>query len=196
MGRPDLTEVRTAEILDAMGRCVARHGLDGTSLEMVAAEAGMKRSILRHYVGNRDDLIIALAGRVTDQYHEQLDAVIDSLPEEGRLEKLLEFFFPASQRQSTESLLLMESLIAASEAYPRIREMMFGYVERLISSTADQLRTVHADARPVQCWHVAFGIVSMCFNYESLLPLKPPPKYSRSAKDCCRRLIDSLAEEG
>ena len=54
MGRPDLTEVRTAEILDAFERCVARFGLEGSSLERDAEEAGMKRSILRHYIGNRN----------------------------------------------------------------------------------------------------------------------------------------------
>lgn len=193
MGRPDLTEVRTAEILDAMERCVARHGLDGTSLEMVAEEAGMKRSILRHYIGNRDDLIIALATRVTDKYHEQLDAMIDSLPDEGRVDALLEFYFPTKQRHTTESLLVVEALIAASENFPRIREMMFGYVDRLVSSAAEQLRLEFPDTKPAECWNVAFGIVSACFNYESLLPLKLPPKYSRAAKDCSRRLIASLS---
>ena len=60
MGRPNLTEVRTAEILDAFERCVARYGLEGSSLERVAEEAGVKRSILRHYIGNRDEMITGL----------------------------------------------------------------------------------------------------------------------------------------
>ena len=41
MGRPNLTEVRTSEILDAFERCVARFGLEGSSLERVAEEAGI-----------------------------------------------------------------------------------------------------------------------------------------------------------
>ena len=35
-----------------------------SSLEKVADQAGMKRPIIRHYVGNRDDLILALTERV------------------------------------------------------------------------------------------------------------------------------------
>lgn len=193
MGRPDLTEVRTAEILDAMERCVARHGVAGTSLEMVAEEAGMKRSILRHYIGNRDDLVIGLAERVTGKHHQHFDEFIDGLPDEDRIAKLMEFYFPAShRRQSTSALLVVEALIAASEDYPRVRELVFGYVDRLVSTTSGLLRADFPNASRAQCWNVAFGIVSMCFNYESLLPLKLPPKYGRAAKDVCQRLIESL----
>ena len=38
MGRPSLTEVRTVEILDAFERCVARYGLEGSSLERIAED--------------------------------------------------------------------------------------------------------------------------------------------------------------
>ena len=192
MGRPNLTEVRTAEILDAMQACVAKHGLAGTSLEMVAETAGMKRSILRHYIGNRDDLILALANRVADSYHDDLDAMVESLADGRRIDGILEYLFPTTQRQTTESLLLLDSLIAASDEYPRIRELMFGYVERLISCVSEQLKITYPDASANDCWNVAFGVVSMCFNYESLLPLKLPPKYNRAAKDCCERLMGTL----
>ena len=72
MGRPNLTEIRSAEILDAFERCVARYGLEESSLERVADEAGMKRSILRHYVGNREDLVQGLAERVVTKYRQNL----------------------------------------------------------------------------------------------------------------------------
>ena len=85
MGRPDLTETRTTEILDAFERCVGRYGLDGSSLERIAEEAGMKRSILRHYVGNRTDLIHALTDRVVAGYRSQLQAFMDTLTDDGRI---------------------------------------------------------------------------------------------------------------
>ena len=79
MPRPDLTEQRTAEILDAFERCIVRHGLDGSSLEKIGEEAGMKRPILRHYVGNREALVMALAERVIDAIDATRLAVIDTL---------------------------------------------------------------------------------------------------------------------
>ncbi|MEM7233345.1 MAG: helix-turn-helix domain-containing protein, partial [Planctomycetota bacterium] len=72
MPRRDLTKERTEQILDALERCVVHFGLGGTSLERIAEEAEMKRSILRHYVGNRDDLIVAMAERLAARYRRQL----------------------------------------------------------------------------------------------------------------------------
>ena len=59
MARPSLANTRREEILDALERCLARRGLEGTTLESVAAEAGVARPVIRHYFGNRDVLLKA-----------------------------------------------------------------------------------------------------------------------------------------
>ncbi len=51
-GRPSRTEERRLEILEAFGRCVARSGLEATTLEDVAREAGLQRAMIRHHVGD------------------------------------------------------------------------------------------------------------------------------------------------
>ncbi|MEM7479305.1 MAG: TetR/AcrR family transcriptional regulator, partial [Planctomycetota bacterium] len=94
MGRPNLAEVRKVEILDAFERCVARFGLEGSSLEHIADEAGMKRSILRHYIGNRDDLVEALAGRVVQKYRGYVDCFVESVSSKNRVNQLIDFLFP------------------------------------------------------------------------------------------------------
>jgi AcrR family transcriptional regulator len=68
MGRPSVAEERVTTILAATGRCIARHGIDGTTLEKVAAESGMSRSHVRHYVGNRADLIALFRSRILERY--------------------------------------------------------------------------------------------------------------------------------
>ena len=79
MGRPSLAEQRKEEILDAFGRCVAKFGLEGSSLEKIAEEAGMRRSILRHYLGNRDEMVIALAKKVIGEYRSSTKAFLKDL---------------------------------------------------------------------------------------------------------------------
>ena len=79
MPRPSLKEQRTEEILDAFERCIHRVGLSGSSLEVIAEEAGMKRSILRHYIGNRDDILEALAARTISRYQSETDELMDYL---------------------------------------------------------------------------------------------------------------------
>lgn len=192
MGRPDLTEVRTAEILDAFERCVGRFGLEGSSLERVAEEAGMKRSILRHYVGNRDDLIHALAKRVVAKYREHLQAFVDSTTDDGRVDEILSYLLPDQPIETGESLLVVESLIAAGASYPDIRQLMFDYIDDLVNTITQQLRLAYPQATRKESWEVAYGVTSICFNQESLTPLQLPPRYLRAARNTALRLIETL----
>jgi AcrR family transcriptional regulator len=68
MGRPSVAAERTGQILDAVGRCVARFGLEGLTLEQVAAEAGLSRSHVRHYVGNKAELVARFRTRLVERY--------------------------------------------------------------------------------------------------------------------------------
>lgn len=194
MGRPDLTKERTAQILDAFALCVARYGLEGSSLERVAEEANVKRSILRHYVGNRDDLIIALAERVVAKYRQYTLALLGALPERGRITKLIDFFFPDQPIETADSVLVVEALISAADQYPRIQELMTEYIDELVGITAGQLRQEFPDATRQQSWSVAYGVVCICFNQESLISLHLPKKFLEAARFSARRLIASLGE--
>ncbi len=195
MGRPDLTQIRKAEILDAFEVCVARFGLDGSSAERIAEQAGMKRSILRHYIGNRDDLVIALAERVVGKYQQELDKLIEGLCPEHRVGGLIEFFFPAKSSGSTADVLVLEALIAASETYPEVRELVYGYIDGLVQAVAKQLSLAFPKAKKTECWSVAYGVISICFNQESLTPMGLPPKYLKAARSTAQVLVDSLDRE-
>ena len=192
MGRPKLTEIRTVEILDAFERCVARYGLEGSSLERVAEEAGMKRSILRHYIGNRDEMIVALAERVVGKYRQAFQDFLDQTTNKNRPKQLLSYFFPDSPVESTEDILVVEALIAASEQNSQVRSLMFSYVDGLVGDLSKQLRVAFPNASSQKCWSVAYGVVSICFNQESLSPMRLPPKYLRAARSCSEALIYSL----
>jgi len=194
MGRPDLTEVRTIEILDAFEHCVAHHGLEGSSLERVAEEAGMKRSILRHYIGNRDDLINALAERVVMNFRTGLQEFFTEAAELDRVDRVLAFLFPNQPSGSTESILVVESLIAAGDKYPNVRMLMLTYVEDLIQQISKELAVAYPAATNQRRWAVAYGLVSICFNQESLAPLELPGKYLKAARTSARILIQSLED--
>lgn len=64
-GRPSVQDQRRKQIIDAFIESVATKGLEQTSLEDVADTAGMQRAALRHFVGNRDDLIHAAIVEIT-----------------------------------------------------------------------------------------------------------------------------------
>ena len=192
MGRPSLADQRTEEILDAFERCVAAFGLEGSSLDRIAAEAGMKRSILRHYVGNRAELILALTDRVIEKYERQFEMYLESVEERSPTERLMGFLFPARSRSSTESILVIESLIAVAATNQEVRQKLKGYIARLVERSASLLKHAHPAASRQRCWAVAYGVISICFNQESLTPLNFPPRYLKAAKASAEVLINSL----
>ncbi len=194
MGRPNLAETRTIEILDAFERCVATYGLEGSSLERVAEEAKMKRSILRHYVGNRRDLIQALTERVVMKYKASLNEYLEATAGESPVKQLLGFLFPNTTASSTESVMVVESLIAAADTYPEVSQLMTEYIDGLTHQSAALLKQEFAGTSHQKCWSVAYGLICLCFNQESLTPLQLPAKYTKAAKSCAEVLIDSLRE--
>ena len=80
MPRPSVKDQRREEILTAFARCVALYGVEGATLEKIAAEAGIARPAVRHFVGNRDELVEALTAHVKKDYTEKVDQLFAYLP--------------------------------------------------------------------------------------------------------------------
>lgn len=51
---------KSAEILNAFTRNVARHGYDGTSFTVIAAELGISRGLIAHHFGTKERLLATL----------------------------------------------------------------------------------------------------------------------------------------
>ena len=93
MPRPSQKDERTEEILDAFERCLPRYGLEGTTLEQVAHEAGVQRTIIRHYIGNRDALWAALVTRYLKKSRSDLREFVEALPDANRARTAIEWLF-------------------------------------------------------------------------------------------------------
>ena len=78
-GRPTNRDERHKQVMHALVRCVARFGLDGATLSQVAEEAGLARPLIRHHIGNREDMIAALTDFVLKTFAEQTEAMVDAL---------------------------------------------------------------------------------------------------------------------
>lgn len=196
MPRRDLTQERTAQILDSFERCVVERGLGGTSLEDVAAKAGVKRSIIRHYIGNRDELVSAMALRYTERFVSELNLLAGAATGARRMKVLLSAFFPGTPSTSGSDVVLVEALIAAADEYPDVAKLMTKLVRRTVETTRDVLQAEYPQADKSDVWEVAYGVVGISFNQESLVQLSLPPRFGRAALGAARRLISSLGSSG
>ena len=190
MPRRDLTNERTDQILDAFERCILRYGLESSSLEKVADEAGMKRPIIRHYVGNRKDLIVALTERFIENYRVQTNRLLTALGDTNRVGKLLKLLFSSSDQSTAETVLLYENLILLASREEAIRERLSEWTTEFVSLIRRELVEEYPDSKGHR--DVAWGVVSIYYNHVSLMPLNLSDRSTGNSLSTAKRLVATL----
>ncbi len=193
MARPSKKEERTEEILQAFRRCIAIYGLEGSTLERIAEEAGLKRSLVRHFVGNREDLVEKLAERVIKESDAQWSIFLAYLPPTDTSTYLLDGLFD-KQHSDPEYVLVIESLIFAAGRDDVLREKMQRWMKRFTDDVTAILRQDFPLADDNELAAISFGIISLYFNLDSLAPLAMSDIYRQPAREAAERLIQTLKQ--
>ena len=191
MPRPSLKEQRTQEILDAFERCLPRYGLEGTSLEHVAEEAGVKRTIIRHYVGNRDQLLSALLARYLERSRASLDSFIEALPAEHRARTAVEWLFDPNYSDAG-MVQVANALIAAAAENEVLAAEMQAWLEDFVARLEQVFADDYPDADPATVAAVAAGVTGIYFNVEALYPLGNVSALAAASKSAAILLIETL----
>ena len=191
MARPSKKAERTEEILKAFRHCVAHYGLEASTLERVAEVSGLQRSLVRHYVGNRDDLVQQLAERVIEESNHQWQEFIKLLPEKNTTQYFIEYLF-SEYDSDPDYVLVMASLIFAAGRNSPLQNLMRDWIQNYTNEYVGLLRGDYPDASDKQLEAVAFGLVSLYFNLDSLSPLNLGTDYRESAKEAALRLVSTL----
>ncbi len=165
-----------------------RYGVEGTTLDQVAKQAGLARPLIRHNVGNRDDLLAATMERFVKRSEEATRAFIDALPAEGTLETMIEWLFDPSEPDS-RTVLLSSALIAAGANDPGLAGTMRQWTRDFVQSLAEVVRKARPGADEGAVEAVAAGIASAYFTAESVTPIGP----MSDLRGACRQAADRLA---
>ena len=104
MASPRVGTESSEQILAAFEACVIRNGFAKTTLADVAAETGQQWTLVRYFVGNREDMIGALIDRLLDRAEAQLQAI----PECDSIERALTLHFDHVFDDPTTNALIME----------------------------------------------------------------------------------------
>ncbi len=192
MGRPSLQDQRTAEILNAYQVCVARHGLDGATQERIAEQAGVKRTLLRHYLGNKEEMVEALIKHVVARFDAETDQMIASLPERERPKALLDILFGPLGVTEKASVLTINALGAASDRFPKARTGLLAAIDRMQTAVGVELNNHYPDAGNEKCRVAAFGICQLYFSIDSLMMLDPPASWLDQAREAANIHLQAL----
>jgi AcrR family transcriptional regulator len=170
MPRPDMSEERKAQILDAATSVFARHGLSDARMDDIARESGVSKGGLYLYYKSKDALIAALLRRFFTLEMRGVRAVIDGKGTVSeRLFAMTEMFAADLDRLSLVMPLTLEFYAIAGrqrEVRQFLNEMLAEY--RAALSRAIQSGVASGEFRPVAASEVALTIIAL---YEGLLVL-------------------------
>lgn len=193
MARPSLAAIRREQILDALERCLARDGIEGTSLESVAAEAGVRRPIIRHYFGNRDALLAAAVERSLAAYRSDLEVALRAMPGDGRLAAFLDYLFLGRFVGNPERERIFRALFAAVDdaatqrllraTYRRFEDVCFAALR------ADVRRPSAAAVRGA-----AYAIACLAEQNAGFLAIGFPRSRARAARRAASAIVRDLEE--
>jgi AcrR family transcriptional regulator len=171
MARPSMAGQRREEILDALQMCILEKGIQATSLENIAETANMKRTILRHYIGNRDDIICALSERWTQKYSAQWQDMISWLPQSNRAEALIDSLFSTRSKEMVNNTIIGEAIFSEAKRLAPIKVHQQQIMQEFISHLVNEFSIQFPDADQDKIELIAYSIFSNYLLSESLLPL-------------------------
>lgn len=195
MPRPSLKDQRTEEILDAYLTCVARFGLEGATQERIAEQAGLKRPLLRHYLGNRDQMIAALTAHVVQGFAISTDALAEATLEISRPGDLVELLFSRDAPSDPRLMLAWQALTTAAAEHPGMRETLLQSLERFLNVIENALRRVAPQADAALLRAVTQGIASPYINLDAMTTLNPPAQWRDELKHAALILASCLETE-
>jgi TetR/AcrR family transcriptional regulator, transcriptional repressor of bet genes len=147
MPKQGMGPIRREQICRAAAKVISEQGFAGTTMRMVADEAGVSTGMLNHYFTNRMDMLEQTLLFVSTRQQSREAAAIEGVPPgEGRLRALIRSFLPTDQ-EKMEAWRVWIAAWGASVRLPELARVMasrnnlwFDIVERALEGIVPDSR--------------------------------------------------------
>ena len=191
MGRRSMVAIRREEIVDAVQRCVVRYGLADTTMAKVAEEAGMQRSAISHFLGNRDDVIAATVERSCQYYVDLIRQIVAEAPPEKAADALVDELV-GGKRAAPQAMVLFDEILTLAHHDRRAQAAIHDAYGVLDHELRKGLRARFPDARPKDVAMVARTLMLLIDNEERFRVLDMSPNKGRDIRQAARSLMAVL----
>jgi AcrR family transcriptional regulator len=187
--------VRTEQLLEAVERSILEVGVQGTTVANVARIANMRPSHVRHYLGDREDMIDAAARRAVARVEAMMASAVAVADPTDRLDALLDAAFN-SQLAMPEVNQLIDELIAASYLDPAIRTLVTGMYRGFAAIIDDTLAGAFPHATKPQRRPVTHALLALAHSSATFEWLDIDTQHYRHARQAATLIIGQLADLG
>lgn len=193
-GRPSNKDQRQSEVMKAYVSAVAKYGLDGTTLEIIAKTAGLSRSLIRHHLGNKAEMSEMLTSHVLSEFDEAASQLLTSLPKKGSLETLIKFMTTPHEDSDPELILAFAALTMKCGNNPKLAERIRASIERFEHALCQLIESEYPKNDKESIEAVSNGLVSIYFNVVSLESLSFSKDFYQRSRLAMEKLVNSLKE--
>ena len=191
MARAKIEDERKEQILKAFEACVIREGLAKTTLQKVADEAGLPRSLVRYFVGNRDSMVDLLIARMIDRG----EATLAHAQQAGRantLNDLIDTVFETTFGDETSNNVVGE-LWYLAQRDGAIRSRLAGMYGRITDTLVAQMTIEEIGPGMAAREDVAHALLSLAYGEASFIDVGLSKPNSISARQLADALVRELA---
>lgn len=190
MARPSKAAERTQQIADATVRTIAKYGYAGATLDRIAQETGLARGHVRHYVGNRQDLI---KGAVKYYFEQTNDDSV--FPEHIRTAKqALNYLFGEEFVGTREENAVMLGFLEAARSDENIAQTLLRNYTGVERDFARFLTAEHPELSAETIKRIAFAIVAMAIHNIFLLDISEKANTTALARSAANLVLESMLD--
>lgn len=196
MARPSLKAEKTEHILQAYERCVALYGVEGATLQKVAEEADMARPLLRHYVGNQEDLLAQSIERYFERQALSMAGLQDIRSVDALLDALFDrkYFEHNSQSKKSENdIMIASAFTLAAQQHRVIKQHMQSWFSQYQSEIQACLTRLFPQVDKERIKSVSTGLIGIYFNLYAMQPVTNDSTFLIQSRTAASIMLDSLS---
>jgi TetR/AcrR family transcriptional regulator, transcriptional repressor of bet genes len=194
VGRPSLETVRTRQIVAAASRAIVAHGVNGATLERIAEEAGLRRGHVRHYVGNRAELLDLVIDAAIQPYRARVLEIARVVDRTERIQALLAHMF-GSDWGPGEDTAVFTALLLGAHHDMYLHERMRAYYEELRQDIEKILKRDAQGPARKGAPRIAYAVLCLAYGNTVMTELAVAKPGTRMTREMAEAVIAGLVGE-
>lgn len=192
MGRKKLDKERTQQILDAFGRCVLKNGLENSGISAVAREAGLSRTLVHHFVGTLDNLIVMLSEAALELHKSQTEEFLTWFEKGHSVEAMFSDELDNPVDETLTEKALYSILYSSRGKYPAIDNAAATILEGWTATITHCLHRSGRGESEAACRPIAATLLSLSLGWDMLRGLSDAENHKKELKNQFKRIVESL----
>lgn len=185
-GRPSVADERRAAILDAHIQLLAELGSPSVPMAQIAERAGVARTAISHFVGDRDALRVATVEELGRRYELTIRSAVGPDPTpEGIVDLLFSSAWTTTRSRDDRAFDLLQ---ATASRHRDTRDAVRGTYALLVEELADAI-VRHSTTPPRRAAAMAYSIVCLAESNTVLLDLGFPERHNHDASTVARSIL-------